>query len=125
MNTKSINLCPNKRKWIPYTNLHDNATSLSLCNSFVLFQMEVQVMTVAVLQHRAKTVGVDLKNVEQIDNSGMLQCLVYVVLTQGVLDIVGLLVVLPIFVQLMYLAGNIALFFQVESLMNLNKSIKY
>ena len=82
-------------------------------------------MTVAVLQHRAKTVGVDLKNVEQIDNSGMLQCLVYVVLTQGVLDIVGLLVVLPIFVQLMYLAGNIALFFQVESLVNLNKSIKY
>ena len=46
----------------------------------------------------------------------MLQVLVDVVLPEGVLDIVGILIILPVFVQLVDFTGNIPLLFRVEAL---------
>ncbi len=46
----------------------------------------------------------------------MLQVLVDVVLAQRVLDVVGLLVVLPVLVQLMDLTSHISLFLSVKTL---------
>ena len=47
-----------------------------------------------------------------------------VVLSESVLDVVGLLIVFPVFVQLVDFAGDIALLFRVESLGRRNQLIE-
>ena len=73
-------------------------------------------MTITVFEDSAEGISVDLKDVEEPDDSGMLKILVDVVLAQRVLDVVRLLVVLPVLAQLVDLARNVPLFFQVKSL---------
>ena len=75
----------------------------------MLFEVKVEVVAVAVLEHGAERVGVDLEHVEQADDARVVQLLVDVVLAQRVLDVVGLLVVLPVLVQLVDLAGHVPL----------------
>ena len=73
-------------------------------------------MPITVLEHGAEAVGVDLEDVEEVDDPRVRQVLVDIVLAEGVLDVVGLLVVLPVLVQLVDLAGNVALLLCVEAL---------
>ena len=74
-----------------------------------LFQVEVEIMSRAVLHHRAERVGVDLEGVVVLDDPRVVQRPVDVVLPQRVLDVVGLLVVLPVLVQLVDFAGDVPL----------------
>ena len=64
-------------------NLHDDGSSLSLRDRFVLLQVEVQVMPRAILQHRAEGIGIYLKHVIESNNARMLQPLVDLVFSQG------------------------------------------
>lgn len=61
-------------------NLHNNTSRLSLRYRLVLFEVEVKVMAVAVLQHRAERVGIDLKHIVQLDDPWVVQRFVDVVL---------------------------------------------
>ena len=73
-------------------------------------------MSITVFEDSAEGVGVDLEDVEEPDDPRMLKVLVDVVLTQRVLDVVGLFVVLPLLAQLVDLARHVPLLFHVESL---------
>ena len=66
-------------------------------------------MARAVLHHRAEGVGVDLEGVIVLDDARVVQGPVDVVLPQRVLDVVGLLVVLPVLVQLVNFTGDVPL----------------
>jgi hypothetical protein len=63
-------------------NLHDNGPSLPLRNCLVLFQVEVEVMPITVLQHGAEGVSVNFKNIIQLDHSRMVQSFVDVIFSQ-------------------------------------------
>ena len=82
-------------------------------DNLVLFQVEIQIVTVTVFEDGTKRVGVDLEHVKQPDDSRMVQLFVNIVLPQGVLDIIGFLVVLPVLVQLMDLTRHVPLLLQV------------
>ena len=84
-----------------------------------LFEIEVEVVSITVLEHGAEGVGVDLEDVEEGDDAGVLKILVDVVFAERVLDVVGLLVVLPVLVQLMNLASDVALLLGIETLVHL------
>lgn len=60
--------------------LHDDTPRLSLRYRLVLLQVEVQVVAVAVLQHRAERVGVYLEHVVKLDDSRVVQRFVDIVL---------------------------------------------
>ena len=81
-----------------------------------LLQVEVQIVAITVFEDSAEGVGIDLEDVEELDDSRVLEVLVDVVLAQRVLDVVGLLVVLPLLAQLVDLASNVALLLHVEGL---------
>lgn len=66
------------------THLHDNGTRLPLGNCLVLLEIKVQVVSVAVLEDRAKGIGVYLEHVVQLHYPRMVQRLVDVVFPQGV-----------------------------------------
>jgi hypothetical protein len=83
-------------------------------DNLVLFQIEIEIVAVAVLEDGAERVGVNLENVKQPHDSRMVQLLVNIVLPESVLDIIGLLVVLPVFVQLMDLASHVPLLLQMQ-----------
>ena len=85
-----------------------------------LFEIEVEVVSITVLEHGAEGVGVDLEDVEEGDDAGVLKILVDVVFAERVLDVVGLLVVLPVLVQLMNLASDVALLLGIETLVDLD-----
>lgn len=99
--------------------LHDDTARLPLRYGLVLLQVEVEVVSVAVLEYCAEGVGVDLEDVVEPDHSWMVQLLVNVVLSERVLYVVGLLVVLPVLVQLVDLARHVPLLLQVERLVHL------
>lgn len=95
-------------------NLHDDASCFTLGNAFVLLQIKVQIMTITVLQDGAKRIGVDLENIVQAHHARMIKLLVNIVLAQSVLDVVCLLVVLPVFVELMDFTSDVTLLLQVK-----------
>ena len=84
--------------------------------STYLFEIEVEVVSVAVLQDSAERVGVDFEDVVEVDYPWVLEVLVDVVLPEGVLDVVGLLLVFPVLVQLVDLASHVPLLLHVETL---------
>lgn len=63
--------------------LHDDGSGLLLWYGLVLLEVEVQVVAVAVLEHRAERVVVDREQVEQTHHSGVVQRLVDVLLAEG------------------------------------------
>ncbi len=65
-------------------NLHDDGPRLPLAHSLVLLEVKVEVVAVAVLEHGAKGVGVDLEHVVQPHDPRVLERLVDVVLSQRV-----------------------------------------
>jgi hypothetical protein len=81
----------------------------------VLLQVEIKIISVTIFQHCTEGVVVDCEQVEEADNPWMVQWLVDVFLAHCVFDVVCLLVLLPVLVHLMYFAGDIAIFVQVES----------
>lgn len=89
--------------------LRDDRSRLPLANDLVLLEVKIEVVPVAVLEHRAERIGVYLEDVKEPDDTRVVQLLVNVVLPQGVLDVIGLLVVLPVLVQLVNLAGHVPL----------------
>ncbi len=99
--------------------LHDNRARLLLRYGLVLLEEEVEIVALAVLEHRAERVGVDFEHVEELDNARMVQGLVDVVLAQRMLYVVGLLLVLPVLVELVDLAGHVALLLDVKCLVHL------
>lgn len=102
--------------------LHDDGACLAFRNALVLLQVKVEVVSIAVLKHSAERVGVDLEHVIQANHSGMIQLLMDVVFAQCVLYVIGLLVVLPVFVQLMDFAGHVTLILQVECFVHFGES---
>lgn len=102
--------------------LHDDRTSLAFGNALVLFQVKVKIVTITVFEYGAERVRVDLEHIEQSHHTRVVQLLVNVVLSQCVFDVVRLFVVLPVFVQLMYLAGDVALLLQVEGFVDFGKA---
>ena len=102
--------------------MRDDGSRFPLANDLVLLEVKVQVVSVAVLEHRAERVGVNLEDVKEADNPRMVQLFVDVVLSKGVLDVVGLLVVLPVLVQLVDLAGHVALLLEVKGFVHLTES---
>ena len=85
-----------------------------------LFEIEVEVVSITVLEHGAERVCVDLEDVEEGDNPRVLKVLVDVIFSERVLDVVGLLVVLPVLVQLMNLASHVTLLLGIETLVYLD-----
>lgn len=79
-------------------------------DNLVLLQVEIQIVAVAILEDGAERIGVDFEDVEQPHHSRMVQLFVDVVLAQSVLDVIGLLVVLPVLVQLVHFTGHVPLF---------------
>lgn len=73
-------------------------------------------MAITVFEDSTEGVGIDLEDVEELDDPRVLEVLVDVVLAQRVLDVVGLLVILPLLAQLVDLAGHVPLLFHVKSL---------
>ena len=84
-----------------------------------LFEIEVEVVSITVLEHGAERVCVDLEDVEEGDNPRVLKVLVDVVFSERVLDVVGFFVVFPVLVQLVDLACDVALLLGIETLVNL------
>lgn len=62
--------------------LHDNTSRLPLRYCLVLFKVEVQVMTIAILQYRTERVGVNLEHIVQLHNPRVVQRFVNVVFPQ-------------------------------------------
>ena len=93
--------------------IHSYIPGFPFADNLVLFQVEIQIVTVTVFEDGTKRVGVDLEHVKQPDDSRMVQLFVNIVLPQGVLDIIGFLVVLPVLVQLMDLTRHVPLLLQV------------
>lgn len=62
--------------------LHHDRARLSLGNGLVLLQVEVEVVSVAVLQHRAEGVRIDLEHVVEFHHSRMVQRFMDVVFPQ-------------------------------------------
>jgi len=91
----------------------------------VLLEKEVQVIALAVLEHGAERVRVNLKHVKELDNARMVQRLMDIVLPQRVLDVVGLLLVLPVLVQLVHLTRHVALLLQIKGLVDLTRKKNY
>jgi hypothetical protein len=77
-------------------------------------------MTITVFKDSTEGIGINLKNVKKTNDAWMLKILVDVVLPQCMLDVVGLLIVLPVLAQLVDLARNVTLFFHVKSLLRKN-----
>ena len=73
-------------------------------------------MAITVFKDSAEGIGVNLEDVEESDDPRVLEVLVDVVLTQRVLNVVGLLVVFPVLAELVDLAGDVPLLFHVKSL---------
>lgn len=61
--------------------LHDDGSSFTLGNAFVLFQVKVQVVAITVLKDSAEGVGINLEDVIQTNNSRVFQLLVNVILS--------------------------------------------
>ena len=78
-------------------------------DNLVLFQIEIQIVSVAIFENGAERVGVNLENVKQPHDSRMVQLFVNIVLPKSVLDIIGFFIVLPVFVQLMDLTSHVPL----------------
>ena len=81
-----------------------------------LLKIEVKVVAITVFKDSAEGIGVNLEDVEESDDPRVLEVLVDVVLTQRVLNVVGLLVVFPVLAELVDLAGDVPLLFHVKSL---------
>jgi len=77
-------------------------------------------MTITVFKDCTEGIGINLKNIEKANDAWMLKILVDVVLPQCMLDVVGLLIVLPVLAQLVDLARDVTLFFHVKSLLRRN-----
>ena len=73
-------------------------------------------MAITVFKDSAEGIGVNLEDVEESDDPRVLEVLVDVVLTQRVLNVVGLLVDFPVLAELVDLAGDVPLLFHVKSL---------
>jgi len=73
-------------------------------------------VAITVFEDSAEGIGIDLEDVEESDDPRVLEVLVDVVLTQRVLNVVGLLVILPVLAELVDLAGDVPLLLHVKSL---------
>ena len=72
-------------------------------------------MAITVFENSAEGIGVDFEDIKQADDSRMVQLLVDVVLSESVLDIIGLLVILPILIQLVDFTSHVPLFLQTKT----------
>jgi len=88
--------------------LHDNAARLLLRNLLVLLEIEIQIVAVAVFQHRAERVIVDGEQIEEANDPWMIQPLMDVLLPHRMLHVVGLLILFPFLVDLVDLARDVA-----------------
>lgn len=102
--------------------LHNDRTCLAFGNALVLLEIKVQIMSITILEHRAERIGIDLEHIVQTHHARMVELLVDVVLAQRVLYVVSLLVILPVLVQLVNLAGNVALLLQIERLVHFRET---
>ena len=73
-------------------------------------------MTVTIFEYSTEGIGVDFKDIVEVDDSGMLKVLVNIVFSQSVLYVIRLFLIFPILVELMDLASDIPLFPHVETL---------
>ena len=84
-----------------------------------MFKVKVEVVTVTIFEYSTEGIGVDFKDIVEVDDPRMLKVLVNVVFSQGVLNVIRLLLVLPILVELMNLASDITLLTHVEALITI------
>ena len=82
----------------------------------MLLEIKVQVVPITVFKNGAEGIGINFEDVKQANDPRMVQLFVDVVLSEGVLDIIGLLVVLPIFIQLVHFASHVPLFLQSDTI---------
>lgn len=100
-------------------NLRYDQLSFLLMNLLVLLQIEVQVRARAQLQYGAEAVVIDLHGIVLVHYSAVVQVLVNLVLSDGVLDVVVLDLLGPAVVEVVDLAGHLAAVLQIEGLVDL------
>lgn len=67
-----------------HTHLHYDRARLTLGYSLMLLQIKVEIVSITILQHGAKRIRIDLKDIIELHHARMIQRLVYVVLPQCV-----------------------------------------
>ena len=73
MSQRIFSIAKNYSSLILKSDLHHDTPGLPLRYNFLLFEMKVQVVAVAVFQNGAEAVGVDLEHVVQLNDARVLQ----------------------------------------------------
>lgn len=92
----------------PTQNLGDDQFGLFLWHLLVLLKIEVEIGSRAKLQHSAKAVMIDLNRVELLHHSSVVQVLMDLILSKGMLDVTFFDLLTPAIVEVMDLASHLS-----------------
>jgi hypothetical protein len=102
--------------------LSEYESCLFLGDALMLLEIVGKIRALAVLHDSAERGGIDIDRIIQLDNIGMAEQLMHIILPQCMLDVILLGTVVPIAVELMQLHCHLTQLLAVETLVHLTET---